>query len=202
VEDIKAVTKKGKRQWNKNFSPLEVGKEYFYAEIRKFAKLWTREGYQTAETRKFLGLRKTSDKMAMSWIAHCVDAWCLAYDVIGGDDAPDDTQVLHVTPFAFRRRQLHLLQPAKGGKRREHGGTRSLGYRRGSYVRHPKYGVTYVGGTMDDRVSLHSIVSGKRLTQSARPDQLKFLAYSSWRAQLLPTQRETVRIGKSNDELF
>lgn len=194
VEDVKARTRKGKRAWNGNFSILETGKNWFYDQIRARWTLWTREGWQTAETRKMLGLKKTSDKMALSWSAHCVDAWCLAYDIIGGDPAPDDTQVLHLTPVQFRRRQLHMLQPAKGGVRRKNGGTRSCGIKRGSIVRHPKHGVAYVGGSMKERVSLHDVKSGKRVTQNARPEDLKVLAYSSWRTQLLDTQHENVKI--------
>jgi hypothetical protein len=192
VENIKAKTKKGARRWNSNFSPLEVGKNYFYDEIRKFATLWTREGWETAETRKSLGLKKNHNKMALAWDAHCVDAWCLAYDIIGGDGAPDDKQMVHLTAIPFRRRQLHMLQPAKGGKRREHGGTRSHGFKRGSLMRHPTYEVTYIGGAKDDFVSLHTIDTGKRLTQKAKPKDLKFLTYNDWRVRLLPDLKSRI----------
>jgi len=30
VEDVAAVTKPGKHRWNRSFSPLEVGKTWFY----------------------------------------------------------------------------------------------------------------------------------------------------------------------------
>ena len=33
VEDIKATTKKDKVKWNQSFSPLQIGKNYFYTEI-------------------------------------------------------------------------------------------------------------------------------------------------------------------------
>jgi hypothetical protein len=185
VEDVKVKSRKGKRRWNKNFSPIEVGKNWFYTEIRKFAKLWKRAGWQTADTRKMLGLRKNSNKMAMDWDAHCVDAWCLAYDIVGGDSAPDDTQMLHLTQIPFRRRELHMLQPAKGGERRENGGTRSHGFKRGSLVRHPKHGVTYVGGAIGDRISLHTTDMGKRITKTAKPEGLRLLTYNNWRARFL-----------------
>jgi hypothetical protein len=203
VEDVKAHTQKGMRQWNANFSIIEGGKTWFYDQIRARWKLWTREGWQTAETRKFLNLRKTSNKMAMSWTAHCVDAWCLAYDTIGGENTPDDTQILHLTPLKFRRRQLHMLQPSKGDVRRENGGTRSCGVKRGSLVRYEKFGVVYIGGKKGDLVSLHDAVSGKRLTKNARSENVRFLAYNSWRSRLLSTQDEIVRIGiASKDALF
>ena len=34
IEDVSAVTKKGKRKWNRSFSPLEVGKQYFQQQIK------------------------------------------------------------------------------------------------------------------------------------------------------------------------
>ena len=50
--------------------------------------------------------------------------------------------------------QLHALQPSKGGVRRLYGGTRSEGFKRGSYIKHPKYGVCYVGGASKGCISL------------------------------------------------
>jgi hypothetical protein len=192
VEDVKATSRKNGKKWNRNFSPIECGKQWFYDQILKLGKLWIREGWQTAETRNMLGLKKNKNKMSLTWDAHCVDAWCLTYDIIGGDSVPDDTQMLYLTFIPFRRRQLHLFQPAKGGIRRSHGGTRSCGFKRGSLVRHPKYGVTYVGGTMNSRISLHSIETGNRLTQCAKPEDLKFLAYNGRRARLLPAVKDRV----------
>src|SRR5262249_10833801 len=43
VEDIKVRTL-GKRQWDGSFSPLQVGKEWFYGELRKLASVETRQG--------------------------------------------------------------------------------------------------------------------------------------------------------------
>ena len=74
-----------------------------------------------------------------------------------------------------------MLQFAKGGVRRRQGGMRSLGFKRGSYVKHPKYGLCYVGGHMNGRISLHDLNTGKRLTQQARPDDCKFVCFASWR---------------------
>jgi len=48
-------------------------------------------------------------------------------------------------------------------------------------VKHVKFGLTYIGGSSKDRVSLHSLETGKRLTQSAKLEEIKFLTYSSWR---------------------
>lgn len=65
----------------------------------------------------------------------------------------------------------------------ENGGMSSMGFKRGSWVKHPKYGVCYVGGTLNGRVSLHNLQDGKRLTQNAKTDDCTFLTYSSWRVR-------------------
>ena len=176
VEDIAATTKEGKRRWNTSFSPLEVGKRWFYAELEKLGK-----GYETKELRDRHGLSKSSNKLSNDFSAHCVDSWVLANWFVGGHIFPDNKGILLVTPLRFHRRQLHALQPSKGGIRRPYGGTRSEGKKRGTYVRHKKYGVCYVGGASKGRISLHSLFSGKRLTQNAKPNLCKHLTYASFR---------------------
>ena len=189
VEDIAAVTKKGKRRWNKSFSPLEIGKKWFYSELEKIGNIHTLKGYETKELRDGCGLKKSSKKLAEIFNAHCVDSWVLANWHVGGHILPDNKEMLIVVPLRFHRRQLHALQPSKGGKRRLYGGTRSEGLKRGSYVNHPKYGVCYVGGaskgkaTKGQRISLHSLLNGKRLCQNAKPQDCKFLTYASFRTR-------------------
>jgi hypothetical protein len=57
----------------------------------------------------------------------------------------------------------------------------SLGFKRGSLVKHIKIGLAYVGGFIKDRVSLHSVQTGERLGQNFKPADCKFLAHSGWR---------------------
>ena len=181
VEDIAAVTKKGKRRWNKSFSPLEVGKKYFYSELGKLGNVHTLKGYETKEERDRLGLSKSSNKLSNSFSAHCVDSWVLANWFVGGHAKPDNEEILFVAPLRFHRRQLHALKPKKGGIRRPYGGTLSCGFKRGAYVKHSKYGVCFVGGASKGYISLHSLFSGKRLTQRAKPQECKHLTYASFR---------------------
>lgn len=164
VEDIKAPTK-GKRRWDTSFSPLEVGKQWFYAELSRIASVETKVGWETKQLRDAHGLKKSGKKTAEVFEAHCVDSWVLANGWVGGHTKPDNTSLLCVTPLRFHRRQLHRLQPDKKGVRKPYGGTRSLGFKRGSLVKHPNWGVTYVGGTLKERISLHSLTNGNRLTQ-------------------------------------
>jgi len=135
--------------------------------------------------------------MSNDFSAHCVDSWVLANWFVGGAVcpersegttverseyiSPDNKEFVNVTPLRFYRRQLHALQPSKGGTRRSYGGTRSEGFKRGAYVKHPKYGVCFVGGASKGRISLHSLTDGKRLTQNANPSFCKHLTYASFR---------------------
>jgi hypothetical protein len=184
IEDIKAETRKGCKTWNSSFSPLEVGKQWCYSELRKIADFTAFDGYEdTYLTRQELGLKKSKAKLSNGFSAHCVDSWVLAYLLVGGDSVPDNTVVMECKPIRLHRRQLHVFNPGEGGYRRPYGGSISQGLKRGGIVKHPKYGKCYVGGEdlKKSRISLHCLSSGKRLTQGAKPEDCKFLAFNSWR---------------------
>lgn len=135
VEDVKAKTLKKRSsktfKWNGSFSPLEVGKQWFYRESAHIAPVTLFQGYETFELRKLLGLKKSSKKMADIFEAHCIDSWVMTNAIIGGHIEPDNKNMLCVAPLQFHRRQLHALQPTKGGIRRPYGGTMSEGFKRG-----------------------------------------------------------------------
>lgn len=185
VEDIKARTT-GQGRWDRSFSQLEVGKQWFYGKLRSIAPVETKQGWETKALRDSLGLKKTTNKMAEVFSAHCVDSWVLANWWTGGHTTPDTTRLLCVTPLRFHRRQLHRFQPETGGIRKPYGGTRSHGFKRGSLVQHPTWGLAYVGGILGERISLHSVATGNRLTQQAKPSDCRFLTFNTWRTRLLP----------------
>lgn len=178
VEDIKARTT-GKRRWDESFSPLQIGKNWFYTELGKVAPVTTKQGHETAEMRKDLGLKKSKSKMSSKFEAHCIDSWVLANFIVGGHTSPDNTRILLVIPLRFHRRQLHVLRPVKDGIRKAYGSTRSMGFKRGSLVRHPKRGVCYVGGTANGRISLHNVSNGKRMSRETYPSDCRLLSYVS-----------------------
>jgi hypothetical protein len=191
VEDVKAKTWKGAKKWNTSFSPLEVGKRWFYSEIEKIAHLEIRQGFDTCKMRQDLGLLKSKQKLSNLFEAHCVDSWVLANWYIGGHIQPDNTKVIEVIPLEFHRRQLHRLQHSTGHVRSRYGGTLSGEFKRGSIVKHPKYGFCYVGGWQESptkkdphrkTISLHDLKTSKRLCQNAAPTDCKFLSYNSWRS--------------------
>ena len=176
VEDIKARTIERAKKWNTSFSPLEVGKQWFYTEIRKRWELLTLQGWETKEIRDRLGLKKSSKKLAETFDAHCVDAWCLAYHTVGGSGAPDNTDLLCVSPILIKRRALHRQQTAKGGKRTRVGGTvLGPGLVKNTLIRHVKYGLTRLAGV--NAKGLFSIYSlgNKRLTTGAKRSDFRVL---------------------------
>ena len=187
VEDIRAGTRLGKGgKWNRSFSPLEVGKLWFYNALQSLAPMTIKQGWETKALREQLGLKKTGKKLAEVWEAHCVDAWVLAYSEVFGRSAPDNKRLVCITPFTWHRRQLHRFQPGKGGKRTAYGGTLSLGIKRGTLVKHPKWGKATVGGTMEGKLSLHHPQTNKRLTQTARVVDCTPIKLLRWRTRLVP----------------
>ena len=174
VEDIKARSIKRAKKWNQSFSPLEVGKQWFYAEVKKRWELLTLQGYETKEIRDRLGLKKSSKKRSETFDAHCVDSWCLAYHTVGGESMPDNTDIFCVSPIPIRRRELHRQNPQRGGKRPRYGGTTWNGLVKNTLVRHVKYGLTRISGFGKAGISLYSL-EGKRLCQNAKQQDFKVL---------------------------
>jgi len=184
-EDIVVSTKKGNKNWNTNFSPLEVGKAYFAAAIKGMGMvLRVFQGFNTCAHRAARGFEKIKEKAKNVWTAHCVDSHSLIELLTGSEIRPFSGMYLFEN-FNFYRRQLHVQNFTKGGKRRIYGGTVSLGIPRGTLVRHPKFGLTHVGGSSNGRISLHSL-TGKRLTRNAKKDDLITLSINKWRTQFLP----------------
>ncbi len=199
VEEDKAKTKKGQKRWNNNFSPLQNGRRYFIEELqRRGLRVVLLSAMEVAELRKRHGLAKVKDKAEKSFYSHCVDAWIISAWITGAKQ-PDCLDIWYMVPLRFHRRQLHRFQPSKGGIRRRYGGTRSLGYKRGTLVRHSIYGLCYIGGCNERRrrLSLHDIKTGKRITQEAKDEDIKILTsvgFRSFYVPAIPPQAEACSI--------
>jgi RRXRR protein len=202
VEDIKAPTKRGKRRWNRSFSPLEVGKHWFYTELGKLAPVAIKPGYETEALRAELGFKKTGKKLAEVWEAHCVDGWVLAYSGIGGKTQPDNVEIVCLASLNWHHRQLHRFQPEKKGKRKPYGGTLSQAIKRGTLVKHPIWGKAYVGGTKDGKLSLHDASTGKRLTQTAKVADCTQIKLLRWRTRFVPLMQVSASPAQNNQCLF
>ena len=177
VEDIKARTIEGAKKWNTSFSPLEVGKQWFYTEIQRRWNLLTLQGCETKEIRDRLGLKKSSDKMSTTFAAHCVDSWCLAYHTVGGSSIPENTDIFCIAPIPIQRRCLHREQESKGRQRNRYGGT-LLGNRliKNSLIKHVKYGLARLAGVNAKGLfSIYNLAGNQRLTTSAKRSDFSVL---------------------------
>ena len=175
VEDIKARTIARAKKWNTSFSPLEVGKQWFYTEIRKRWELLTLQGWETKEIRDRLGLKKSSKKLSETFAAHCVDSWCLAYHTVGGSRIADNTDIFCISPIPIKRRCLHREKVSRGGKRNRYGGTRCLGTVKNALVKHVKHGLLRVSGHQNGKLTLSEINSSKQVVLQANPNDYTIL---------------------------
>ena len=186
VEDIQAKTLKGEKKWNRSFSPLEVGKNWFYTEIRNLGiKLILTQGFDTHNSRISRGFGKTEKKLDWVWEAHNVDSHILAELALEKNINPY-YGMWKVEFLEYHRRMLHRQNSKKGGIRTEYGGTISMGISRGSIARY-KGNLVYVGGSSKGRLSLHDISSGKRLTQKAKMEEVKVMYTNNRRVQFVPS---------------
>ena len=176
VEDVKARTIERAKKWNTSFSPLEVGKQWFYAEIKKRWELQTLQGWETKEIRDRLGLKKSSKKLSETFDAHCVDSWCLAYQTVGGEGVVDNTDIFCISPIPIRRRVLHREQPKKSGMRSRYGGTvLAPGLVKNTLIKHTKYGLTRLVGINAKGLFAIYNLDGKRLTTGAKRNSFTVL---------------------------
>jgi hypothetical protein len=193
-EDIHAIAKPNQQKWNHNFSPLEVGKQYFYTELQKLGlEVIPKSGMETKALRDCVGLKKLASKSKPVFETHCIDAWVLAASVTGAS-RPTTKSLYYVVPLHFPRRQLHRCQPSKGDIRRRYGGTVSLGLKKGTLVHHPHYGLCYVGGTLNHCISVHCVTTGQRLTQHAKKEDCTMLTRVSFRTQFLSPLKQGVSL--------
>ena len=132
MEDV-AFDHRNKR-YGKFFSQVEIGKKWLLTELKKIASVELFRGWETSVRRKKLGLKKESRKEIRTPEAHVNDAIALCSLALGD---------IKLTSFCFdivrrpkySRRKLHLEQPAKGGVRRQYGGTITpFVFRKGDYV--------------------------------------------------------------------
>jgi len=180
VEDVKAKTWKGSKKWNKSFSPLEVGKVWFYGELEKLGSLVLKQGYDTFERRNLLKFKKSSKKLEEKFEVHNVDSWTLA-SFITGKSTIDNNSMFRIIPMQLHRRQLHRYEPGLGGIRKPYGGTLSLGLKRGSVVDHLRSGLVYVGGISKRGISLHDLKTGERITRYGSITDINFLYFNNWK---------------------
>ena len=182
VEDVCAKTKKNCRNWNKHFSPVQTGKNWFYLQLEKLHLILAKtKGYATKEHRDLRGFKKISNKKADKWEAHNVDSHSLC-EMQLNVQLPIVRKIHKILFFRFYRRQLHVQLPIKGNVRKPFGGTVSMGISKGTLVmpRKSKYAKVYVGGYSKSGISLHCCKTKKIINKSAKPKDLIVVKKLQW----------------------
>lgn len=172
--DVDLTSGRKKARSGKGFSPVMVGQKFAIQNLEAIAPVVKMEGWETANLRRHLGLEKSKDKASQTPAAHAVDGVALAASEFVAYTSFQSTRShgkqwmgdVALTPCLFRvirrppicRRQLHLLQPSKGGDRRSYGGTVTRhGFRKGDLVRAEMAGRQYVGWVSGDTIRQVSV---------------------------------------------
>jgi len=165
-----------KKHWGKHFSTVEIGKNYLYQELRKLGKLTLKDGFETNIKRKELGLKKISNKSKRKPESHSTDAVALASLVNNKLELISSYPFYVWKRYQYSRRQLHRLEPIKGGIRVRYGGSNSLKQFKKNDVVIYKGELTRVGGYTKKKMSLHNFdLNNKRFTQNAKPKECERL---------------------------
>ena len=114
VEDVRFNHYKYKHQ-GRSFSPIEVGKTYFYDTVKSLGlQLKLLEGYDTATLRRalFPGDPKCKNKATKSFYAHCIDSFTIG--VLGlplyYPDMIPNLSVHYIERLYMNRRELYRLK--------------------------------------------------------------------------------------------
>ena len=208
--DLTVGRKTAKR--GNGFSPVMVGQKWMLKQLVKLTHTSTLYGWETAAIRQQLGLVKEKKaKSNQSPETHAVDGISLAssqfvrYRQLKGKQGWWGGTV-SITPATFvvirrppvSRRQLHLMVPTKGGKRRKYGGTTTRhDFRKGDLVKAERAGrvsIGWVSGDTEKQVSV-SDLSWKRLGQFT-VSKVQLLCRAT--GLLVSSQRYLSIIGASN----
>jgi hypothetical protein len=186
-----------RKRWGKHFSTVEIGKTRFYEHLRGLGQLSLYRGAETAEWRKKLKLPKNPCKSALKWDAHASDAIALGCAETGCTN-PTPPEFWVWRRFQTARRQLHRLEPGKGGIRVRYGGSRSVYPFRKADVVVWRGQLFRVGGFMGKRLSLHAFtLKNERVTQNARPKDCTRLFNQRIFGQFLPRLKQLVSLEES-----
>lgn len=145
IEDVKF--NHAKHRWGKNFSTMEIGKQYLYNWIKKQGvglKLY--EGIDTFNLRNHYGYKKISTKSREIFTSHCSDSLTLSSDGYYGYYVKPGKFIVVDDTYRQVRRKLHDTQPRKGGVREKYSSGNFKRIRKGTICQFGQI----VGGTKNN----------------------------------------------------
>lgn len=119
-------------KWGKNFSTVEIGKTMINKWIRQRAGLQFFQGYETEDCRSRYGYKKSHDKNAEVFNAHCSDALAIATDIFIQEHIEQGKFVVVDDTYRPVRRRLHDTQFSKGHIRYPYSSGSFKGVRKGT----------------------------------------------------------------------
>ncbi len=148
VEDVKAVTRRACRKWNGSFSPIEVGRQYFYAMLKAIGlNAEVKSGNET-KLRDSLGLKKIrskSEPVFLLFESQCVGSWCLAA-MAAGAKHPTTRGLYYMVPLRWHRR-LNRMEPGKNWSKEKKIRRNYLPWtKEGNFGKTYKIWLYYIGG--------------------------------------------------------
>ena len=157
VEDVKFNHRDN--HYGRNFTTVEVGKKRIFDTIRAkvgVGNLILFSGMDTQEFRKKHNLKKSSDKSAKSFYAHCVDSFAIANEL--SQAIPNKSLIYVDDNYRPIRRRLHDTQYSKGNIRHPFSSGNFKGIRKGTVC---EFG-QIVGGTKEQAWYQDFEMRGKR----------------------------------------
>jgi hypothetical protein len=128
-----------RHRWGANFSTVEIGKarigDFFESHHVNVVEY---QGHETKELRIQYGYRKTPEKSADRFEAHCCDSLALACAVGTGRRIESGRFLVVDDTYRAVRRRLHDTQPARGGIRQPYSRGVVAGLRKGLLIGTPR----------------------------------------------------------------
>ncbi|MGB3637306.1 MAG: RRXRR domain-containing protein [Rivularia sp. (in: cyanobacteria)] len=182
---LEVVVETVKARGNRTFSPVMVAQEWQIHRLSQEYEVRLIEGWETAQLRTQLGLKKQKNNKSDAVIeTHAVDRIALACSEfieyrITSLNSRSWVGEVNITPCSLTiirrppisRRQLHLMVPSKGNKRRKYGGTVTRhGLRKGNFVEAIQGKKTFFGWVSGDTKTQVSVsdANWKRLGQFSK----------------------------------
>jgi hypothetical protein len=152
------------KHWGANFSTMEIGKTRLRHEFAsRGLELLEFAGYQTKELRTKYGYKKTKDKGANKFTAHCSDALALACATSTLKRVEPGMFVVVDDSYRPVRRRLHDMQPSAGGVRAPYSRGTVFGVQKGLLIKAANGKTGRLCGEMNGKYRYHDKL-GKRQT--------------------------------------
>jgi len=182
-----------KKRWGKYFSTVEIGKTMLYEELERHVQVIKYAGWQTAEARKYWGIKKSNVKDALTPESHANDALAMLNEMFG-NNVDDSCTFLVWRRLEFARRSLHRQNYKKGGVRLRFGGTTNGHYmRKGDLVSGEQKDRQFIGwvcGLPTDKTRAIAVAdaTGKRLAQCTerKVGLMRRFTGVTWESQYIP----------------